>query len=75
MASLKAKVAVGALILQNNKSKFSSSPVSPICQICHTEPEDVIEKEFSYAIESVCSIDLVRLSLFYGILPSSRSGN
>ena len=26
------------------------------------------EKEFSYAIESVCSIDLVKLSLFYGIL-------
>lgn len=42
MASMKAKVAVGVLILQNSKSKFSTSPVSPICQICHTEPEDVI---------------------------------
>jgi len=42
MASLKAKIAVGALVLQNNKSKFSASAVSPICQICQTEPEDII---------------------------------
>jgi hypothetical protein len=41
MASLKAKVAVGALILQN-KSNFSSSSVSPICQICHTESAKLI---------------------------------
>ena len=42
MASLKGKIAVYALVLQNNKSKFSASAVSPICQICQTEPEDVI---------------------------------
>lgn len=43
MATLKAKIAVGALILQSNRSKFAADrTVLPICQLCMKEPEDAV---------------------------------
>ena len=69
-----------ARIVQNNKSSLQSS-LQWILLVAHGKLPTLLlhinsEKEFSYAVESVCSIDLVRLSLFYayGILSSSKSG-
>ncbi|VDI18845.1 Hypothetical predicted protein [Mytilus galloprovincialis] len=42
MAHLKAKIAVGTIVLQSSKAKHSKSEVSPICQLCHIETEDMI---------------------------------
>ncbi|CAC5358563.1 unnamed protein product [Mytilus coruscus] len=42
MAHLKAKIAVGTIVLQSSKAKHSKPEVSPICQLCHIETEDMI---------------------------------
>jgi hypothetical protein len=64
--------------VQNNKSSLQSS-LQWILLVTHGKLPTLLlhiksGKAFSYAVESVCSIDLVTLSLFYGILASSKSG-
>ncbi|VDI12486.1 Hypothetical predicted protein [Mytilus galloprovincialis] len=41
-ASLKAKLATGTIYLQYHRAKFSNGHVSPICQLCAEEEEDIL---------------------------------
>ena len=42
MASMKVKIAVGTLLLQSHRSKFSKSHIDPTCKLCSRGPEDII---------------------------------